>query len=113
MTIKQYADSASFTSEYPGRYETPGLMYATLGLAGEAGELANQAKKVLRDDGQKLSGERRSKMIDELGDVLWYCAAVADELGVSLSYVAGVNLMKLANRQKAGTIKGDARPEGQ
>jgi NTP pyrophosphatase (non-canonical NTP hydrolase) len=111
FSINSYADQAMSTAVYPGRLDDGGLNYAVVGLCGEAGELANQMKKVLRDDAGKVTPGRRNKMIDELGDILWYCAAVADEIGVSLSYVAGANLSKLQERKQAGTLHGDARVE--
>jgi NTP pyrophosphatase (non-canonical NTP hydrolase) len=88
-----------------------GLAYAALGLAGEAGEVANKVKKVYRDADGVLSDEARDALSDELGDVLWYVAAVATELGLSLNAVAEANLDKLARRQRLGRLQGsgDAR----
>ncbi len=85
--------------------DSAGLNYAVLGLTGEAGELANKLKKVIRDGLDPSDYE--PAMAKELGDVLWYCAAVADDLGMSLSEIAQGNLDKLAARQKKGTISGD------
>lgn len=82
------------------------LSYAVLGLAGEAGELSNKMKKVFRDDGSTLTQERREQLAAELGDVLWYVAAVANEMGYSLSVIAEANLMKLGGRKVAGTLGG-------
>ncbi len=107
LTFNEYAEGAAETRIYPGSREGMGLAYAVMGLAGESGELANQAKKVLRDDGGKLSIERRSKMAAELGDVLWYLAAVAHELGINLEHAAALNLEKLRARAERGTLKGD------
>jgi NTP pyrophosphatase (non-canonical NTP hydrolase) len=78
-------------------------------LAGEAGEVANQVKKILRDNAGELTAERRAKIVDELGDVLWYAAALASDIGISLEEVAALNLAKLAKRFEAGTIQGDQR----
>lgn len=79
------------------------LAYTALGLAGEAGEVANKAKKLLRDgDGLKARNDVR----DELGDVLWYLARVADELGVDLATVAACNVDKLELRKATGKIGG-------
>ena len=83
------------------------LTYCVLGLAGEAGELANHYKKVLRDDAGILNHERRTAIIDELGDVLWYVAALSQELGIDLDTVATRNAGKLAERERRGTIQGD------
>ena len=74
------------------------LEYPTLGLAGEAGEVANIVKKIQRDHGGVLNDEIRSKLKDELGDVLWYISACADELGLTLQEIAEYNVNKLAKR---------------
>ena len=74
------------------------LEYPTLGLAGEAGEVANIVKKIQRDHGGVINDEIRTKLKDELGDVLWYISACADELGISLEEIAAYNVNKLAKR---------------
>lgn len=106
MKITDYAAAARTTAIYPGRGQIAGLSYSVLGLVGEAGELANKAKKVLRGDGP-LDADCRAAMAKELGDVLWYVVAVADDLGVDLEDVARANLAKLAKRAATGKIKGD------
>ena len=97
-TFDEYAAGAATTAIYPGRNTATGLAYAVLGLTGEAGELANQAKKVLRDDAGRIDPERRQRMRSELGAVLWYLAAVARELDIDLETVARQNLQKKAGR---------------
>jgi NTP pyrophosphatase (non-canonical NTP hydrolase) len=82
------------------------LSYPALGLAGEAGEVAEHAKKAIRDDGGMLSGERRQAMAKELGDVLWYVSQLASELGLELEDVAQANLEKLLSRQRRGVLSG-------
>jgi NTP pyrophosphatase (non-canonical NTP hydrolase) len=82
------------------------LQYAITGLVGEAGELANQLKKILRDDNMIITPTRQDALVKELGDVLWYISNVADELGVSLDDVAVLNLGKLSKRQNAGNLQG-------
>ena len=109
-SLAEYADAASRTAVYPkvalqGGQPT-GLIYSAMGLAGEAGEVAEQVKKFMRDDGGTLREERRQKLIHELGDVLWYVAAVAYDLGVSLDEVAEANIAKLASRQERGVLGG-------
>jgi NTP pyrophosphatase (non-canonical NTP hydrolase) len=109
-SLAEYADAASRTAVYPkvalqGGQPT-GLIYSAMGLAGEAGEVAEQVKKFMRDDGGTLREERRQKLIRELGDVLWYVAAVASDLGVSLDEVAEANIAKLASRQERGVLGG-------
>ena len=76
----------------------PGLAYTALALAGEAGELANIVKKVYRDHGGKITPEFRQKLIDEVGDVLWYVAQVCEDLDADLDEVAERNLAKLRER---------------
>jgi len=106
MTFNNYQANAGRTAFYPRDLANDGLYYTTLGLVGEAGEIANKVKKVMRDNNGKLSKQAKADIFDELGDVLWYCASLADELGVNLEDVAGSNLIKLADRLKRGKIKG-------
>jgi NTP pyrophosphatase (non-canonical NTP hydrolase) len=79
--------------------------YAGLGL-GEAGEIQGKLKKVLRDSGGVITDEVRAKIAGELGDSLWYHAALAKEFGLKLSDVASANLEKLADRKERGTLQG-------
>lgn len=112
MELGEYGREARRTAVYamPGEHKSlTTLAYAVMGLSGEAGELANQAKKTIRDDGRALTGDRKNIMVDELGDVLWYCAAVAHELGVSLDVVAQMNLAKLRDRAEREAVRGDRR----
>ena len=107
MTFNNYQTNASRTAFYPrAEYKNQGLYYTTLGLVGEAGEIANKVKKIMRDNDGKLSKEAKADIYAELGDVLWYCANIADELGVNLGDVAKSNLNKLADRLNRGKIKG-------
>ncbi|CAN5850481.1 nucleoside triphosphate pyrophosphohydrolase family protein [soil metagenome] len=96
MNFDEYQDAASVTALYPNRLNN--LEYPTLGLAGEAGEVANIVKKIQRDFGGEITDETRAKLKDELGDVLWYISACADELGLSLEEIAAFNVEKLAKR---------------
>lgn len=107
LSFDTYQSRATRTAIYPGRGELLGLLYTALGLAGEAGEVANKCKKCLRDDGQILTPERRKMIQKELAGTLWYCAAMATELGVSLGDVASGNLDELADRKDRGTLRGD------
>ncbi|WP_105317858.1 nucleoside triphosphate pyrophosphohydrolase family protein [Thermus tenuipuniceus] len=103
MTLNEYQQEAKKTALYPEAYR---LLYPTLGLAGEAGELANKVKKILRDHGGNLSQATREDLVAELGDVLWYVAQLATDLGVSLEEVAQGNLAKLRSRLERGKIGG-------
>lgn len=80
--------------------------YFILGLVGEAGEIANKYKKVIRDDGGVLTDDRRWAIIGELGDVGWYLAMICEALGADFGGVLTGNLQKLAARKAAGTIQG-------
>ena len=96
MNFEDYQSEASQTALYPRRLNN--LEYPTLGLAGEAGEVANIVKKIQRDHGGVINDEIREKLKDELGDVLWYISACADELGITLDEIAEYNVQKLAKR---------------
>lgn len=96
MKFEEYQEKASVTALYPRRLSN--LEYPTLGLAGEAGEVANVVKKIQRDLGGVINDEFRLKLKDELGDVLWYISACADELGMTLTEIAEYNVEKLAKR---------------
>jgi NTP pyrophosphatase (non-canonical NTP hydrolase) len=98
MTFDEYQELAVLTAGYPNRKDN--LQYPTLGLAGEAGEVANIVKKIQRDFDGIITEEIRNKLKDELGDCLWYIAACADELGLSLEEIARHNVEKLAARYK-------------
>ncbi len=106
-SFDQYQQRCSSTAIYPDRGSLRGLVYCTLKLNGEAGEVAEKVGKAIRDDAGQISDERRAALILELGDVLWYVAMCADELGVELSHVIAQNRLKLRNRKAKGTLKGD------
>lgn len=82
------------------------ITYPTLGLANEAGETAGKVKKVLRDFDGVFNQENKDKIADERGDVLWYLAALAEDLGFTLSEIAVRNLVKLQDRRERGVIHG-------
>lgn len=84
-----------------------GFPYYALGVAGEAGEVAEKVKKFLRDDNGELTEERRAAIKKELGDVMWYVAVLADKLGYSLEEVAQANIDKLSKRYDEGKLTGD------
>jgi NTP pyrophosphatase (non-canonical NTP hydrolase) len=103
VELSEYQRLSRSTAEYP-RHQA--LTYPALGLAGEAGEFADHAKKVIRDDGGEVTPQRREAMAKELGDVLWYVAQLASELGLELEQVAQDNLDKLLSRQRRGVLSG-------
>ena len=104
MLISEYQERSRRTATYPGAGDN--IVYPTLGLAGEAGEVAEKVKKLLRDDDGVLSDERREALAGELGDVLWYVAQVATEAGLDLEEIAQGNLDKLLSRQRRGVLSG-------
>ena len=80
--------------------------YPTLGLMGEAGEIANKLKKVVRDNGGLLTEAVKESVKDELGDCLWYIAQLATEMGADLDGIAQRNIDKLASRKERGVLTG-------
>ncbi|MBX7213361.1 MAG: nucleoside triphosphate pyrophosphohydrolase family protein [Thermoflexales bacterium] len=83
------------------------IVYPTLGLTNEAGEVAGKVKKIFRDRGGQISDADREALKGELGDVLWYLAQIATELDLSLEEIAAANLSKLFDRLERGKIRGD------
>ena len=98
LTMDVYQQRAVTTAIYKSEHA---ILYPALGLAGEAGEIANKVKKVIRD-----GTFDREDLAAELGDVLWYVAVLAQDLGVNLGDVAAGNLAKLKSRKARGTIQG-------
>ena len=98
-----YQQSASKFAIYP---QDKGLEYLSLGLASEAGEVAGKVKKIIRDKNGILSDEDKQALAAELGDVLWYVTAVADDLGITISDIFYENYKKLNSRKSRGVIKG-------
>lgn len=105
MEFSNYQFRACKTAKYP-QNPTLGVIYTSLGLASEAGEVAGKIKKMIRDDNMDLTFERKQQIVDELGDVLWYCAMLATELNISLTEVAIKNLQKLEDRNNRNVIGG-------
>ncbi|MDE7335830.1 MAG: nucleoside triphosphate pyrophosphohydrolase family protein [Muribaculaceae bacterium] len=104
MTLEEYQNGALKTALYPREYA---IVYPTLGLNGEAGEVADKVKKTIRDFGGEFSAERREAIAMELGDVMWYAATLAHDLGYSLSEIAEMNLRKLQSRVARGKLHGE------
>ena len=104
MEMNSYQDAARKTAAYPDVGRNP--IYPPLGLTGEAGEVADKVKKVIRDRGGEFDADTREAIKLELGDVLWYVAQLASELGYDLNEVADANLQKLSSRAARGRIGG-------
>ena len=98
LTLNKYQEEAVDTAIYPHAAQ---ITYPAMGLANEAGEVLGKVKKIIRD-----GTFNRDDIVDELGDVLWYAAALARDLNTTLSEVAERNLTKLASRKERGTLRG-------
>jgi NTP pyrophosphatase (non-canonical NTP hydrolase) len=101
--FNSYQRSASSTAIYPDKHK---ILYPALGLAGEAGEVANKVKKIIRDGPENMPDDWREQLASEIGDVLWYCAALATDLNLTLGMIAGQNEAKLSRRKEQGTLGG-------
>lgn len=104
MTFNEYQEEARKTAIYPNLNNN--FIYPTLGLVGEAGEVAEKIKKVLRDNNGVLSEEKKQELTKEIGDVLWYIANLSAELKLSMEDVALKNLEKLKSRQQRNELHG-------
>ena len=98
MGFNYYMDEAAQTAIHKQEYQ---IVYPALGLAAEAGEVANKVKKIIRD-GELDHGS----IVAELGDCLWYLAALCRDLNVDMADVAAENLQKLQGRMERGTLAG-------
>lgn len=104
MLLDDYQKKARETATYP---KDSSIIYPTLGLTGEAGEVADKVKKVIRDNGGRFTDEVKLEIAKELGDVLWYIANSAHDLGFSLDTIAQMNVRKLRSRQERGKLGGN------
>jgi NTP pyrophosphatase (non-canonical NTP hydrolase) len=104
MDLSEYQSRSRATAVYPAAGDN--LLYPTLGLCGEAGEVAEKIKKMVRDDDGVLTDERRGALAKELGDVLWYVAQIATEAGLELDAIAEANIEKLSSRQRRRVLHG-------
>ena len=101
--LDMYQKVALTTAIYP---REQAIIYPTLGLTGEAGEVANKVKKIIRDGSNSKDEKLVSEIKSEIGDCLWYIAILANDFDIKLSDIASTNLEKLANRKKNNTIHG-------
>ena len=100
LTLNEYQKQTAKTAHYPKQYR---VSYPIIGLLGEAGELANKYKKRWRGDANAASDD---ELVAELGDVLWYVAAIARDIGADLAEVAQANIEKTHGRAARGQLKG-------
>ena len=101
LTLNQYQKMALETAIYPQP-----IIYPTLGLTGEAGEVSDKVKKVLRDNNSIFTEDKKTEIAKEVGDVLWYCATLSHDIGYTLEEIAQMNYDKLRSRQLRGKLHG-------
>ena len=115
LTFDEYQDGAKETAQYPEPWlpgecidegVSVGFIYPIIGLAGEVGELSEKCKKILRDDAGEVTTEKLGEITKEIGDVLWYVAALCTEFELNMAMVAQANLDKLRSRKERGIIQG-------
>lgn len=102
LTLDEYQQLALETAIYPNP-----IIYPTLGLTGEAGEVSDKVKKVLRDNDSVFTDDKKLEIAKEIGDVLWFCAILSRDLGYKLSDIGKMNYDKLHSRQLRGKLHGN------
>tara|TARA_R110001632_G_scaffold185610_1_gene305940 strand:+ start:569 stop:943 length:375 start_codon:yes stop_codon:yes gene_type:complete len=103
MDFNTYQETAVSTAIYP---DTHRILYPALGMAGEAGEVANKVKKLIRDGPEGMADDWKEQIASEIGDVMWYCAALANDINMPLALIAAQNRDKLLARKQKGTLQG-------
>ena len=103
MKANDYQIWTEKTAIYP---KNESVVYTTIGLANEAGEVLGHTKKMIRDDNGILTEERRKKILDETSDVAWYMARICTELGITLEELFDINYTKLEDRLARNVIQG-------
>ena len=104
MTFDEYQKEVRKTAIYLNIGNN--LVYPTLGLVEEAGEVAEKIKKIIRDNNGIVSKKKKAEIAKELGDVLWYLSQLASEAGFGLDEVAKLNIEKLKSRAERGKLEG-------
>ncbi len=104
MEFNDYQKKAWETAIYPNKGSN--ITYLALGLAGETGEICEKIKKIIRDDGGKVSNEKKELLKKEMGDVFWYLASLGVELGLHLDDIAQANIDKLQDRKNRDKLHG-------
>lgn len=104
MELEEYQKRALETAIYPKKMK---VIYPALGITGEAGEVSDKVKKVIRDNDGEFTDEKKKEIAMELGDVLWYVAVMADDIGYSLEDIASMNYEKLRSRKERGKLSGN------
>jgi NTP pyrophosphatase (non-canonical NTP hydrolase) len=110
MTLDDYSTQAITTDTFSGKPVTKlteaAFVSKLLGLVGEAGEVAEKCKKIVRDKEARATNEDIIELQKELGDVLWYINAMCHYLGVTLEETARLNLEKVHGRKARGVSRG-------
>jgi NTP pyrophosphatase (non-canonical NTP hydrolase) len=105
MTFDEYQIESRKTAQYPDAGSN--YLYPVLGLCGESGEVAEKFKKLIRDRNGTMSEEYKAEIKKELGDIVWYIAQIASELGISFEDIAETNIEKIMSRMERSQINGD------
>ena len=107
MTLEQWLKETDKTAIYPDSFnkELTGAVYCGLGLAGEAGEVADELKKIIRNDLGIITAERKKKLCLEMGDVMWYWLRLTKELDLDINEIMAENLKKLSQRYEHREVK--------
>jgi len=104
MNFNEYQKKAFETAIYPNKGNN--IIYPALGIGGETGEILEKIKKILRDNNSEISKEKKIELVKEIGDVLWYVAALSTELGLNLGEIAEENIRKLSSRKERNKLHG-------
>lgn len=103
MTLNEFQKAALETAVYPKEYK---VIYPALGITGEAGECSDKVKKVIRDNNGEFTDDRKREIAKEIGDVLWYCATLAHDIGYTLEEIGEMNVEKLRSRKDRNKLNG-------
>lgn len=109
MKLSDYSSQAISTDLYKKEnqpIDSHAMLEKVFGLVGEAGEVAEKFKKILRDKNGQATEEDKKELMKELGDVLWYVNSVGIYLGYTLEEIAQSNLDKVLSRKDRGVTKG-------
>lgn len=104
INFKEYQTQALSTKIYPNNMK---VVYPLIGLSGEVGELAEKIKKTIRDNNSVFTDEIKNEIKKEIGDILWYLASIADDLGITLNDAAECNINKILSRYNRNKIHGE------
>ena len=104
MNFNEYQKKAFETAIYPDKGDN--IIYPAFGIGGETGEVLNKIKKILRDENFSISDEKKDELIKEIGDLLWYIAALSTELKINLNDIAEKNIAKLSSRKERNQLHG-------